>query len=85
MIHLPDEIKDKIILLKIILLKHNNGWNYIHYHIKNLYLVLRLTSNIYSYEFCFEHIMRSTIETKPNHILQKSEIIRSLNIVCLRK
>ena len=55
--YLPIEIKNKIIIDMIILLKNNNGWRQIHNRIKGD-LYLRFIGSIYEYTFKYYYIRR---------------------------
>ena len=79
--NIPDKILNEIILQKIILLRNTNGWSDIHFHINNLYLVLRLTINQYPYEMEYNKVIRSTIPNKPNQIIKRNRYIWS----CIEK
>jgi len=57
MMNIPDNIKDKIILESIILLKNNNGWRQINNRIKKP-LRLRYIGSIYEPELKYYCIYR---------------------------
>jgi len=57
---LPDNIKDKIILDSIILLKNNNGWRQIHNRLKYK-LHLRCIGSIYEPSFKYYYIGRLNV------------------------
>lgn len=57
---IPEEIKIKIILDAILLLKQKNGWNKIHYNIKHSSLYLKKTQSRYIHcDVVYENILRA--------------------------
>ena len=55
---IPEQIREIIILNSIILKKNKNGWNNIHFQLKNSKTFLRQTNYIFDSSFQYENAIR---------------------------
>ncbi len=58
MYNIPDQLQESIILNSIILTKHTNGWNKIHFQLTHSKTVLKQTSYVFEKSIKYENAIR---------------------------
>lgn len=58
MYNIPDELKESIILNSIVLQKCINGWNKIHFQLKNSKTFLKKTNYVFDRTLKYENVIR---------------------------
>ena len=58
MYNIPDQLKESIILNSIILQKCGNGWNKIHFQLKNSKTFLKQTTYVFESSLKYENAIR---------------------------